>query len=416
MRAQRILVLGQGGREHALIQAMAMDKALKLYALPGSDGMSHQAELVPLTLQDPERVVQWAQEQSIHLVVIGPDQAMADGYGDLFRQVNIPVFGPNRDGAQLEWSKIFAKEFMLSAGIPTAKSFVVSSVEECLLQSQNFSAPWVLKADGLALGKGVFICKTNSDLELAAQKIFKERAFGSSGDRALLEEFIGGEELSLHAITNGKNYEIFPMARDHKRLLDHNEGPNTGGMGTLAPIAIEDSLLEKVKQQILEPTMNELQKRKLDYRGILFIGLMVKDGDPYVLEYNTRFGDPETQVFMPLLKGSWSEVFEKVAQGVVPVLEWHKEKAVACVVLAAPGYPEAPQKGLLIDGVESAGEDSHAYILHAGTQKEGGRWLTKGGRVLNCIGVGHDISDARQKAYRLADKIHFDGKQFRKDI
>jgi phosphoribosylamine--glycine ligase len=410
----KVLVLGSGGREHALVKALkAAPSVSEVHAAPGSDGMKAMAVVHGVALSQKEELARLHESFAFDLVVIGPDQALADGLSDFFRDLGVPVFGPSREGARLEWSKSFAKDFMRSAGLPAARDKIVTSVEEVKEAMAEFPSPWVLKADGLALGKGVYICASPQELSLAAEEIFVQKKFGESGRAAVLEEFKPGWELSVHVLTDGKDYQIFPYAQDHKRLLDENKGPNTGGMGTVAPVPVDPELHRKIEKLVVAPAVAEIGRRGIFYRGVLFIGLMIHKGEPVVLEFNARFGDPEAQVFLPLLDGDWGEVFLSVAEGRCPRLKW-KNLAATCVVMAAPGYPEAPRKGVAIRGDLSG--DSQRYFLHAGTRQAGQGFVTSGGRVLNAVGLGADLSMARANAYGLTDQVTWDGVVMRSDI
>lgn len=407
----RVLVVGHGGREHALVKAL-QGPGVEVHALPGSEGMMPMAQCHKLPMG---QALQVCQEQNIDLVLIGPEQPLVDGLYDKLKDAGVAVIGCSARAAQLEGSKVFAKEFMKRAGVPTARSEVVRSVEELKKAAPNFKPPYVLKADGLAAGKGVFLLDTLEELFATGKELFEDKILGASGDQALLEEFAPGYELSLFVLTNGEDYQILPLAQDHKRLGDGQTGPNTGGMGAVAPMAVEQGLLQQIEQQIVRPTVHQLSVEKLDYRGVVFIGLMVTERGPLVLEYNVRFGDPEAQVLLPLLKGSWSEVFQKLSQGELAPLSWEDQFAT-CVVLAAPGYPEAPQKGVPIN-FESSKEDSQSYFLHAGTERlSSGEWVTSGGRVLNAVGVAATKKESIQRAYEQAKLVSWQGLQKRSDI
>lgn len=355
-----------------------------------------------------------AQESGIELVVIGPDDPVAEGLADFLREVGLLVFGPSKAAAQLEASKVFSKRFMVSAGVPTARFQEVRSVAAVLEAAKSYHPPYVLKADGLAAGKGVFICKTAADLEAAARDVFEKRIFGSAGNLALLEEFSPGYEISCLVLTNGETWEPLVLAADHKRLGDGDIGPNTGGMGTVAPYRIDAALQKRIDTEILAPTMKRLKEMDLLYRGVLYVGLMVTEQGPSVLEFNARFGDPEAQVILPLLDGDWGVTFKAVARGEVPNLKW-KNSAAACVVLAAEGYPEAPKKGVRIEG-ELAYDVGETYFLHAGTTKMSGEWTTNGGRVLNAIGLGASADEAVRRAYDQAKRASWPKQQMRSDI
>lgn len=414
----KVLVVGSGGREHALVKALRGSTMVKkVYVWPGNDGMALEADCAPVPARganEYKKLVQWTNTEGVDFVVIGPEADLVAGLSDLMRENDIPVFGPSQEAAQLEGSKIYAKNFMKDFGVPTSRSDVVSTVEETLRAAETYSSPYVLKADGLAAGKGVFICATLAELENSARDIFENKKLGDAGSRALLEEFQPGQELSVLALTNGKDFELLPYCRDHKRLLEGDLGPNTGGMGVVGPIAIDSKLQTEIVEQVLQPTMRGLLARNLLFRGVIFIGIMLTAKGPQVLEYNVRFGDPETQVILPLLDGDWAQTLLSVAKGEMPALKWRPD-SVACIVLAAEGYPDNPVKGSKISGGLSL-EDKQSHILHAGTKREGDHFVTNGGRVLNVVSRGGDLASALSKAYSLVQKISWAGMQYRKDI
>lgn len=412
----KVLVVGQGGREHALVRALKLSPSVReVHCMPGSAGISHDALCHQWDGLKQEEVYNLVKKLSIDLVVVGPDQFIADGLAETLRSQGILAVGPNKIEAQLESSKIYAKKFMQKAGIPTAKFEIVNSVESSLEVAKKFMPPYVLKADGLAAGKGVIICKDLAELEEAAARVFIKKEFGSAGENAFLEEFSSGWELSYLVLTNGESYESLPLSQDHKKLLDNDLGPNTGGMGTVAPIAITQELKQEIKNKILDPIMLQMKKEKFFYRGILYVGMMISKEGPIVLEFNARFGDPEAQVILPLLDGDWGQVFLELAKGNLCKLKW-KPLSSACVVLAAEGYPASPKKGVTIIG-DVFYESSASYFLHAGTLKAiDGKWQTNGGRVLNSIGIGTGLKDAIAKAYVQAQQVRWAGLQFRKDI
>lgn len=412
----KFLVTGQGGREHALVRALKLSPSVKeIHCTPGSDGISHDALCHPWDGKDHETVCTLVKKLGIDVVVVGPENHLAAGLADALRSSGAAVVGPNKLLAQLEASKLFAKEFMNRAEIPTAKYQEVKSVEDTLESAKSFSAPYVFKADGLAAGKGVIICENLEELREAATRVFVKKEFGESGNRAFLEEFSPGWELSYLILTNGKEYQSLPMAQDHKRLGDGDKGPNTGGMGTVAPLKVDKDLQQKIKDRVLDPIMQQMQKEKFEYRGVLFIGMMITQNGPSVLEFNVRFGDPETQVILPLLDGDWGQVFAALARGNLENLRW-KPGAATCVVLAAEGYPDSPKKDVTILGDVFA-ESSSGYFLHAGTKKSSdGKWKTYGGRVINAIGIGANIEEAIRKAYQQSERVKWNGVQFRADI
>ncbi len=365
--------------------------------------------------RDFKNVAKIAEDNGVELVVIGPDDPVAEGLADALREAGLLVFGPSRAAAQLEASKVFAKRFMTSAGVPTARFHEVDSVDATLAAAGSYRAPYVLKADGLAAGKGVFICKDLKELEGAARAVFEERIFGEAGDIALLEEFSPGYEISCLVLTNGESWEPLVLAADHKRLRDGDDGPNTGGMGTVAPYWIDLALQKRIDAEVLLPTFRRMKEMNLLYRGVLYVGLMITEQGPSVLEFNARFGDPEAQVVLPLLDGDWGLAFRDVAAGRVPRLAWKPSSAAACVILAAEGYPEAPKKGARIEG-DLARDSGDSYFLHAGTALDGDSWAVNGGRVLNAIGLGRDAREAVARAYEQAALANWTGRQMRTDI
>lgn len=413
----RVLVIGQGGREHAIIRGLKLSPAVtEIHAIPGGPGLRRDAVCHNFSLSDSAALQRFARQTEISLVVVGPEAPLAEGIADVFRGLGIPVFGPNAYAAQLEASKVFAKEFMVRAGIPTARSFTVASVRETLEKAERFSPPYVLKADGLAAGKGVSINEDLAALKDSAEKLFERKIFGDAGAKALLEEFEPGWELSYLILTNGEEFEPLPFSQDHKRLMDGDKGPNTGGMGTVAPMKIDRELHERIDREIVRPCLKAIEADgRMIYRGVLFIGLMMTERGPKVIEFNVRFGDPETQVILPLLDGDWAEALLSVAQGEMPKLHW-KPLNSACVVMAAEGYPDQPKKGVSITGDVFA-ETPSSYFLHAGTAHDAAlHWVTGGGRVLNAVGLGSSLDEALKNSYRQAARVSWPGMRMRKDI
>ncbi len=409
-----ILVIGSGGREHAVTRAFSKSPLVKkLFCAPGNAGTQQIAQNIQLDLKKHVDVLKCCIEHQIDFVFIGPEDPLVDGLSNTLRQANIAVFGPSKEAAQLEGSKIFAKEFMNGAQVPTAFSVAVGSVEATLAAAPQFKTPYVLKADGLAAGKGVFICADLNELKFAAESLFVKKIFGQAGFTALLEQNLPGYELSFLVLTNGDDYEALPIAQDHKRLLDANLGPNTGGMGTIAPMQIPDTLRAQILERVVAPSIAELKKRDFIFRGVLFIGLMIVDNEPYVLEYNVRFGDPETQVILPLLKNDIASLFYELAEGRLQPLQMNGLSA-CCVVNAAAGYPDIPVKET---PMTLPPDTTSQYVLHAGTKKTAdGILRSNGGRVLNVMGLAESLSEAIQKAYAQNSEIKFDGRQFRNDI
>ena len=405
-----ILVIGKGGREHAIVRAV--EKSSSCFCFPGREGFGVDQLKIPHT-DKAEDLISEMKKKRIDLVVIGPEVELSLGWADVFRSHHFSVFGPSQKATQLESSKIFAKNFMKKAGIPAAKYFVVQSVEETLKKAQQFSPPYVLKADGLAGGKGVFICPHESSLKEQAQKMFEKKIFGSAGEKALLEEFQEGKELSVFVLTNGKDYRTLPLAQDYKKHLDGGKGPNTGGMGAVAPVRIDSSVWKEIEENVLKPTIQQLEKDRLFYRGVLYAGLICTAQGIRVLEYNVRFGDPECQTLFPLLDMNPAKLLYDVAQGELPTLKFNHLFS-CCVVLSEKGYPENPQKGGLIAPFLKE-ERSTAYFLHAGTKKSKEGFIVDGGRVLNAVGIGADKNQARSRAYSLINSFPHQ-LYFRKDI
>ena len=412
----KVLVIGSGCREHAIIKSLKEDsKVTQVYSLPERKSILEIKHLSGTLLSDHNALADEILKEKIDLVVVGPEQPLVDALADDLRKKDIKVFGPSAKAAQLEGSKVFSKTFMKENSIPTASYQVVSSVADVLRESENFFPPYVLKADGLAGGKGVFICKDIQDLEQKAQFLFEKKALGSAGERAILEDFQSGEEISVFVLASEQKYQILPVARDYKRLLDGQQGPNTGGMGAVAPIEVDKKLMSSIETGIIQPTLKGLKAKGSPYCGILYIGLMVHKGIPKVLEYNVRFGDPEAQVLIPLLNGSWAEVFSEVASGNMPNLKWKKGGA-ACVVLAAEGYPDQVVKGSSIEGLIYYQTPS-SYFLHGGiSQTDDQKWVTSGGRVLNAVALASSREEAVSLAYKHIHQMSWKGMQHRKDI
>lgn len=411
-----VLIIGQGGREHAFVKALKSSSMVKeIYVIPGNPGIATDVVCQSVDHKNPEAVLKFCKRTEIGLVIIGPEDPIVDGLADHLRDAKIPVIAPSKNAARLEGSKIFAKDFMFEYGVSSANYVVVNNVDETLDAAKLFVPPFVLKADGLCGGKGVMICKTVEQLKDAALMMFQNKAFGAAGEKAILEQYLPGYELSVLVLTNGKDYQVLPLAQDHKQLYDYDEGPNTGGMGAVAPMAIQDNLKVLITTKIIEPTLKGLQERGYTYRGVIFIGIMVTLKGPMCLEYNIRFGDPETQVILPLLDGDWGKVFAELAQGNMLPLSW-KPIHSSCVVLAAPGYPEKPQLGLSIEG-DINHQTENSYFLHAGTAKTPeGKWTTNGGRVICCVGLGNTKEEARERAYAQTTKVSWLNMHMRKDI
>ena len=414
----KILVLGSGGREHALIWKLKQSpRVTAIFCAPGNAGIAQIATCLPIKITEHDALVKFARDEKIDLTVVGPDDALAAGIVDVFEASGLRVFGPTRAAAQLESSKVFAKEFMQRHGIPTACSGNFSESGDAQKFAERAKYPIVVKADGLALGKGVIIAQNHGEATLAIREIMNERKFGDAGSRVVIEEFLAGEECSIHALVDGTSYLLFPGAQDHKRALDGDLGPNTGGMGTFSPPAklLTPEMEARVRREILDPFIAGLAKDGIRYRGMLFPGLMIDAAGPKVLEFNCRFGDPETQVLLPLLESDLLDLFEATIDGRLAqtAVKWSPQSAV-CVVLASGGYPGKYETGKPIDGLDAAART--ATVFHAGTRLENGRIATAGGRVLGVTALAGDLTVARARAYDAVAQIHFEGAQFRRDI
>ncbi len=415
----KILIIGSGGREHALAWKLAQSpKVQKVYAAPGNAGTAQVGENVAINAGDLTALRDFALKEGIALTVVGPDDSLAAGITDVFQAAGLRIFGPTAEAAQLESSKIFAKNFMQRHGIPTAESREFSDSEEAKAWCRTAKLPLVIKADGLALGKGVVIAETLDEALEAIHRSMELKVFGDAGSKIIIEECLRGPECSIHALVDGDSYCLFPDAKDHKRAFDGNQGPNTGGMGTISPSGTLDAaLMERVKTEVLERFMAGLKKDGLVFRGMLFPGLMITDDGPKVLEFNCRFGDPETQVLTRRLESDLLDLLEACVDGRLreqkPV--W-SENAAVCVVIASGGYPGDYQKGKVISGLEEAGQLPETVVFHAGTKNDGGNIVTSGGRVLGVTALGAGLAEARKKAYEAADRILFDQMQRREDI
>lgn len=412
-----ILVVGSGGREHAIVWKLANSpKAKRIYCAPGNAGIAQIADVVDIKVDDIEGLLSFAKANKIDLTVVGPEIPLVEGIVDAFEEAGLKIFGPNKACAQLEGSKAFSKEFMIRHNIPTAKYKEYIDVNEALEDIGIYGFPMVIKADGLAAGKGVVIAQNSDEAADALNSIMKDRKFGEAGSKVVIEEFLDGIEASVLCFVDGDTIVPMVSAQDYKKAFDNDEGPNTGGMGTYSPSYIYDDVLaEKVNEEVLKPIIDGFKKDGLDYKGILFIGLMIKNGEPKVLEFNVRFGDPETQVVLTRLETDLIDIIESILQGKLSeqTIEWSDKKSV-CVVLASQGYPEKYEKGKTIQGLEKVIDD---IVFHAGTKFDEDRNIvTNGGRVLGVVSIKNSIEEARKTAYESVDKIYFEGKQYRKDI
>ena len=417
----RILLIGGGGREHALAWKLVQSpKVEKLYAAPGNPGMAllPNCECINLNVDDLEGVADYAEEKSIDLTVVGPEAPLVAGLADVFKRRGLPVFGPSKAAAQLEGSKAFSKELMAKYNIPTAFFKICEDIETAKAYVEEKGAPIVVKADGLAAGKGVVVAMTKAEALEAIDEMMGDHKFGAAGARLVLEEYMEGEEASLLAFTDGKTVVPMIAAQDHKRVFDGDEGPNTGGMGTYAPAPVMTDILRlKATELILKPVVEAMAKEGTPYQGCLYAGLMIKGDSVKVVEFNCRFGDPETQVVLPLLDGDLAEIMLACATGTLDKAEvaWH-DKAAVCVVMASGGYPESYEKGKEITGLTAAEEDKDVVVFHAGSKEAEGKIVTNGGRVLGVTAVDSSIKAARDRAYSAVEKISFEKNFYRKDI
>ncbi len=418
-----ILVIGSGGREHALVWKLRQSPLVKtVFCAPGNAGIEQLATCVPLKPTDIKGLLKFAKEERIDLTVVGSEQPLVEGIVDVFEERGFKIFGPSKAAAQLEGSKVFSKNFMLQHHIPTAqyRSFAAIAIDEAKKYINTIEPPMVVKADGLAAGKGVLICKNRQEAILALDDIIINKAFGSAGNQIVIEEFLKGEEASLFVLTDGEQFTILASAQDHKCILDGDLGKNTGGMGAYAPAPIvTNELLQRVIPAVIHPTLNGMKQEGMPYRGCLYIGLMITPDGPKVLEYNCRFGDPETQVVVPLIEGDLAEIFLAITERRLDPskVKLHSASAV-CVVMASHGYPDEYQTGKQIFGLENIRAEDGVVVFHAGTKKEGSAIVTSGGRVLGVTAIGfkNELEQTIQNAYRTVEKITFDGAYYRSDI
>ncbi len=419
MSRMKVLVIGSGGREHALGWALARsDSVGTVDAAPGNPGMAALGTLHPVRADDLEGIAALVQEKGHDLVVIGPENPLALGLGDRLRDRGTAVFGPGASGARLESSKAFAKEFMKRHRIPTAGFEVVRSREEGEAVLEAWGAPLVVKASGLAAGKGVIMAETAAEAREALVDCFDTKSFGEAGSTVVLEKKLEGEEASVFVITDGHRFHVLPGSQDHKRAFDGDEGPNTGGMGAYSPAPVlSPAIRSEVETAIVEPTLGGLREDGIEFRGLLYIGLMVTDDGLEVLEYNVRFGDPETQVVLPRLGFDFGAMLLEAARGELSAdsIPGPKQGASACVVAATADYPRSGTRGLPITGVADA-EARGALVFHAGTAQRDGELVTSGGRVLGVVGMGENIREAVKQAYSGIEAIHFEGMRYRNDI
>ena len=415
----KVLVTGSGGREHALAWKLAQSPHLDaLYCAPGNPGTRSLARNVAIAPDDIAALRRFAQDERIDLTVVGPEAPLALGITDAFEVAGLRVFGPTQAAAQLESSKIFAKRFMFEAGIPTAGAATFDDLAAAESHVRGHDGPLVVKADGLAAGKGVTVCQNRDDALRAVRQAMQERVFGEAGQRVVLEEFLDGEEASFHVLVDGRNVVPLATSQDHKRAYDGDQGPNTGGMGAYGPApVVNERLRQRVMDDIVVPTVDGMAARGIPYRGVLYVGLMIVENRPYVIEFNVRFGDPETQVLLMLLEDDLLPLLDAAVRG-----QLGSEKAqslpgaAVCVVMAAQGYPGSYPRGMPVTGVEAAAEQPNTQVFHAGTDARDGRLVTNGGRVFGVTAYDSGIAEAIAGAYRAVECIQWQGREFRRDI
>ena len=421
----RILVIGGGGREHALVWKLAQSRrAPKIYCAPGNAGIARHAECINLQSADLEGLANFAATESIDLTVVGPEAPLIAGIVDRFEARGLPIFGPSTDPARIEGSKTFAKDLMVKYGIPTAEYWQCDTAEEARERIRSYFGDGknrsgvVVKADGIAAGKGVIIASTPEEAIAAVDLIMVLKAFGESGERVVIEELLNGQEVSLLAFTDGETVVAMPPSQDHKRIFDNDKGPNTGGMGAYSPVPVLPSdIVETTVQSILVPAVTAIRDLGIPYKGVLFAGIMLTDDGIKALEFNCRFGDPETQVILPLLETDLIDVMEAVVNSDLESVQvvWRDEAAV-CVVASSGGYPGEYDTGKLIEGLDRAYAEDDVFVFHAGTRDDAGQVFTDGGRVLGVTGVGQTLVEAAARAYAGIGQITFEGMHYRRDI
>ncbi len=414
----KVLVIGSGGREHAIcFKAAQSPKVEKLYCAPGNAGIAEIAECVPIPVMELEQLADFAEQEGIDVTIVGPDDPLVAGAVDVFEKRGLRVFGPRAKAAIIEGSKAFSKDLMKKYGIPTGAFETFDSPKDALAYLETAQFPIVLKADGLALGKGVLICQTKEEAEAGVREIMEDRKFGSAGNRMVVEEFLSGREVSVLCFCDGTTIRPMTSAQDHKRAKDGDQGLNTGGMGTFSPSPFyTPEIAAFCEEQIYRPTMAAMKAEGREFVGILFVGLMLTEHGPKVLEYNARFGDPETQVVLPRMKSDLIEVMEACIDGRLDEIELEfEDNAAVCVVLASDGYPEQYEKGYPIEISGEFGKDGY-YLFHAGTAEKDGQIVTAGGRVLGVTATGADLKSARANAYQATEWVRFENKYMRHDI
>ncbi|MEA3347078.1 MAG: phosphoribosylamine--glycine ligase [Candidatus Auribacterota bacterium] len=415
----KVLVIGSGGREHALIWKLSKSSSVsKLFCAPGNGGIASLADCVNIKADNIAQLINFAIENKIDYTVVGPEVPLTAGISNEFEKNGLKIFGPVKSGARLEGSKVFSKEFMRKYNIPTADFEVFTDVSSALGYINKKGVPIVIKADGLAAGKGVFVCNSADEASKSVKLIMEQKVFGDAGDKIIIEECLNGEEASILAFCDGETITLMESSQDHKRIDDGDKGPNTGGMGAYSPAPVVDAkLVEQIREEILDRILAGFKEEAIDYKGVLYTGVMLTSKGPKVLEFNVRFGDPETQPILMRLETDLMDVIEAVVSGNLKNirLEWDKKPAV-CIVMASGGYPGKYVKDYEINGLDKAGELEDIFVFHAGTTVKDGKFYTSGGRVLGVTGMGDDIEKAIDKAYMGVKCIYFKDAQFRKDI
>ncbi|MBQ4275186.1 MAG: phosphoribosylamine--glycine ligase [Lachnospiraceae bacterium] len=415
----KILVVGGGGREHAIVTALSKSKRVdKLYCVPGNAGIEELAECAPIGVMEFDKIAMYALEKQVDMVVVGPDDPLVAGLVDVLETAGLKVFGPDKKAAILEGSKAFSKDLMKKYNIPTAKYEVFEDSKNAIEFLNECSFPIVLKADGLALGKGVLICKDYDEAVAGIHEIMDDKKFGSAGNKMVIEEFMTGREVSVLSFTDGKTIKIMTSAQDHKRAKDNDEGLNTGGMGTFSPSPFYTKEVDEFcHKYIYQATVDAMRAEDREFKGIIFFGLMITKDGPKVLEYNARFGDPEAQVVLPRMKNDIVDVFEACIDGHLDNIDLQfEDNAAVCVILASEGYPVSYEKGKEIRGLENFKDKDGYYCFHAGSKKVDDKVVTNGGRVLGITAIGSNLKEARKNAYEACEWVDFDNKYMRHDI
>ncbi len=415
----KVLVVGSGGREHALVWKIAQSQLVReVHCAPGNAGIAKVAKCVDISAEDIASLVSYAESERIDLTVVGPEAPLAEGIVDEFEKRGLKIFGPNKLAAEIESSKAFCKQLLRKYGIPTAHFEIFDNPDEALKYVRSHGAPIVVKASGLAAGKGSIVCKSIDEAVNAVERIMVQREFGSSGDLIVIEDYLEGEEASVMVFTDGETVKPMLPSQDHKPVFDDDKGPNTGGMGAYCPVpAIDEALFERIIETIIKPTVTAMAEERRPYKGVLYAGLMLTDEGPKVLEYNCRFGDPETQAVLPLMESDLVPILNAVVEGNLNEVEVRSsQRCCVCVVMASGGYPGKYEKGKVITGVEDAEALEDVIVFHAGTAIRDGQLVTNGGRVLGVTALGDDFPTAIKRAYEAVSRISFDGMHYRRDI